>query len=158
MLRADGVTDGALRVFAGGAHGFERRAQIADVVERVEDAEHVHAVLGGLIHKAPHHLVFVMPVAQQVLAAQQHLQARVGHQFAERAQALPGIFVQESNAGVEGRAAPALDGPKSRFIEFFASRHQIFQGHARGHQALMGVAQNKFGDLDSSFRHKFFSR
>src|ERR1039458_1402375 len=25
------------------------------------------------------------------------------------------------------------------------------------HQALMGVAQNKFGDLDSSFRHRFFS-
>ena len=109
VQRAGRVADGALGVLAGAVHGRDTGAQIADVVERVEDAEDVHAVLGGLVHEALHHAVFVVPVAQQVLPAQQHLQARVRHQLAEGAQTLPGIFVEEADAGVEGGPAPAFD-------------------------------------------------
>jgi hypothetical protein len=54
------------------------------VVQGVEDAEHVHAVLGGLVDEAVDDAVFVVAVAEQVLAAQQHLQARIGQQLGGR--------------------------------------------------------------------------
>ena len=49
-----------------------------------------------------------MAVTQQVLPAQQHLQARVGQRGAQLAQAFPRVFVQKAHAGIEGGAAPAL--------------------------------------------------
>ena len=105
---ADGVANGALGVLAVAAHGLHRLADVANVVERIKDAKHIHAVLSRLVDKTVHHTVFVMAVAEQVLAAQQHLQARVGQQGAEGAQALPRVFIEKSDAGVKGGAAPAL--------------------------------------------------
>jgi hypothetical protein len=80
VQRAHGVADRALGVFAVAPHRLDRALDVAQVVERVEDAEHVHAVFGGLVDKAVDHRVFVVAVAQQVLPTQQHLQARIGHQ------------------------------------------------------------------------------
>jgi hypothetical protein len=98
-------------VLAVAAHGLDGVRHVAQVVEGVEDAEHVHAVFGRTVDEAVHHRVFVVAVAQQVLPTQQHLQARIGHQRAEGSQALPRVFVQEADAGVEGGAAPAFHRP-----------------------------------------------
>ena len=114
VQRALGVADGALRVLVHAADGRDRLAHVADVVERVEDPEDVHAVLGGLLHEPVDDPVLVVPVAEQVLAAQQHLQPAVGHQLAERAQPLPRVLVEEADAGVVRRPAPALHRPVAR--------------------------------------------
>ena len=60
------------------------------------------------LHEVLHHVVGIVLVAQDVLAAEQHLQLGVGQALAQLAQALPGVFVQKAQAGVEGGAAPAL--------------------------------------------------
>ena len=52
-----------------------------------------------------HHVVCVVLVAQDVLAAQQHLQLGVRQGLAQLAQALPRILVQEAQAGVKCGAA-----------------------------------------------------
>ena len=44
MQRTDGVTDRALRVLAGLFHGVDAGLEVAHVVERVKNAEYVHAV------------------------------------------------------------------------------------------------------------------
>jgi hypothetical protein len=80
-------------------------------------------------------------VAEQVLPAQQHLQLGVGHQLAEGPQPLPRVFVEESDAGVVGRAAPALDAPVAGLVDVGARIDHVFHGHAGRHQALVGIAQ-----------------
>ena len=55
-----------------------------------------------------HHIIGVVAIAQQVLAAQQHLQAGVGQGFTQLAQALPRIFLEEAHAGIKGGAAPGF--------------------------------------------------
>ncbi|MNN70617.1 hypothetical protein D3C81_1864850 [compost metagenome] len=65
-------------MLAGGLDRFNGHAQVTHIVHGVEDAEHVNAVDGGLGDKGFDHVIAVMAVAQQVLAAQQHLQAGVG--------------------------------------------------------------------------------
>src|SRR5690606_28950317 len=74
----------------------------------------------------------------------------VGQQAAEGAQALPGVFVEEADAGVEGGAAPAFDRPVAGTVDVFAGGDHVFQGHAGGKQALVGVAQGEFGDVDDA--------
>ena len=96
-----------------------------------------------------------MLVAQYVLAAQQHLQLGVGHRLAQGAQALPGVFVQESQAAVKGRAAPGFQGPISDFIQFIGDGQHFIGAHAGGRLALVRVAQYGFGNLYLS--HCFIS-
>jgi hypothetical protein len=153
--RGDGVADGALGVLAGLLDRGHRAGHVAGVVEGVEDAEDVHAVLGGLLDELVDDVVLVVAIAEQVLPAQQHLQLAVGHQFAERPQPLPGIFVQESDASVVGRAAPTLDAPIACSVDVGTRINHVFHGHASRHEALVRVAQRNFGHTDGSWAHDF---
>ncbi|MNZ75478.1 hypothetical protein D3C78_939560 [compost metagenome] len=146
--RAGGVGNGALGVFAGGFHRFDGHAQVTHVVHGVEDAEHVDAVDRGLGDEGLDHVVAVVAVAQQVLAAQEHLQAGVRQRGAQLAQTLPRVFLEETYAGVERRAAPAFQRPVADFVELVADRQHVFGAHAGGEQRLVGVAQDGIGNED----------
>ena len=91
--RRDRVDDRRLKVLACLLDRRRRGLEVARVVQGIEDAEDVDAVLGRLGHEAPHDVVAVVPVADQVLTAQQHLERRAVHVVAYDAQAFPGVFV-----------------------------------------------------------------
>ncbi len=108
MNRTGRVGDCAFGEFAGALHGGDTGPQITKIVQGVEDAENVHASLGGLVYEAFDDAIFIVPVTQQVLTAQQHLQTGFRQQLAESPQALPGIFIQKADTGIKGGASPAL--------------------------------------------------
>jgi hypothetical protein len=68
--RAGGIGNRPLRVFAGGQHRFDGMLDIAQVVHCVENAEYVDAVDDAAFDEFVHHVVGVMAVAQDALAAQ----------------------------------------------------------------------------------------
>ena len=150
VQRRGRVADRPLCVLAGAADGVERAAEVANVIQSVENAEHVHAVLGRLAHEAIDDRIFVVPVAQQVLAAQQHLQAGIGHQLAKGAQPLPRVFVEKSDAGVVGGAAPAFHAPETCLVDGLAGSDQVLGRHPRGEQTLVAVAESQLRDFDHS--------
>ncbi len=153
VQRADGVADAALGVLAGLFHGVHGPLQVAGVVQRIEHAEHVHAVLGSFVDEAVNHIIGVVAITQQVLAAQQHLGWGVLQILLEGAQALPGIFVQEADAAIESSAAPAFQGPVAGGIQILQGGDHVFHGHAGGHEALVRIAQNEVGDFDDLVGH-----
>ena len=59
-----GVAKRSFSMFAGFFDGFNRDTQIAQVVHRIEHAEHVDAVIGRLLHKSACYIIRVMPVTQ----------------------------------------------------------------------------------------------
>ncbi len=136
-----------------GLHSLEGGFDVAEVVERVEDADDVDAVLDGQLYELLHHVVVIVLVAQQVLAAQQHLQLGVGHVLADVAQTLPGILAQVAQAGVEGGAAPALHRIVPGLIHGLEDVLKIGIGQTGRHQGLVGVTQDSFGDANL-FCHK----
>lgn len=150
--RTDGVAQRSLGVLAAAVHGSNRRFQVAFVVQGVEDTKHVDAVLRALFHEGFHDVVSIVPVAQEVLAAQQHLQARVGQGLAQPAQTLPGVFLEKPDAGVESRAAPDFQRPESGLVQFFADGQHVFGAQAGGDQRLVSVAQDHVGEMDCFFR------
>ena len=70
MHRTGGVTQSALRVFAsffGGPHGgFE----VTHIVECIEYAKYIHAIIRRFLHEGFDHVIGIVAVTQQVLPAQ----------------------------------------------------------------------------------------
>ena len=81
---------------------------VAHIVERVENADDIHSVLHTPAHKAADGIVRIMVVAQQILAAQQHLQLGVFHVGFDFAQPLPRILVQERRQASKVAPAPGF--------------------------------------------------
>ena len=94
-----GLADTA--VFLGEADGG---LEIARIIERIEDADHVDAVFNGFAAELFHHVVGIVFVAENVLAAEQHLQLGVGQCLTQRAEAVPRVLIEEAEAGVKRRA------------------------------------------------------
>ena len=92
----------------GGGDGL---LEIPDIVHCIEDAEDIHSVLGSRFYESVHNIIGVVSVTQNVLTAQQHLHARVGHGLSETAQPLPGILSQKTDTGIERRTAPYFRRP-----------------------------------------------
>ncbi len=77
---ADGGFANGLAVVAGGFHGD---LHVGKVVEGVEDAEDVHAGIGGVFDESGDDIVGVVRVADGIGAAEEHLEADVGNAFPE---------------------------------------------------------------------------
>ena len=146
MRRAGGVRERALGVGAVAADGLQGGFHIARVVHGVEDAEHVHAVFDGALNETLHHVIGVVAVAEQVLAAEQHLQRGLRHGLFELAQADPRVLAEEADAGVKGGAAPAFKGPVARVVELSGDGEHIVEAQAGGEKGLVGVAQDDIGN------------
>ena len=84
------------------------RLQVAHIVHRIEHAEHVHTVHRSALDKFFHHIIGVVPVTENILAAEQHLLRRIRHGFFQFADALPGIFPQVADTGIKGCPTPGL--------------------------------------------------
>ena len=139
--RTDGIADGGFDMFAAGFHFSHGPFDVADIVQRVEDAEDVDAVGGGPFDEPFQHIVGIMAIADEVLPAQQHLELGIGHGGAQRAEPFPGIFFEEAQAGVEGGAAPDFQRPIADGVELLGDGQHVFRPHARGQERLMAVAQ-----------------
>ena len=150
--RAQRVADGRLNVAAVLAHHAHGGFHVADVVHGVEDPEHLHPVLDGLGYESFHHVVRVVAVADDDLSSQEHLQARLGHALPHDPQPLPGVFVQEAHAGVEGGTAPDLQGPVADVVQHFHRRDHVFDPHPCGQERLVTVAQDGFADAKRFLR------
>ena len=145
--RARGIGD---RAGGHGAavHGFlNGHLQVVDVVQGVKNADDVDAVADRGAHKATDDVVTVVLVAQDVLAAQQHLQLGVGHLGADLSEPLPGVFIQETQADVKGGAAPHLGRIVAGLVDGLQDGLKLVVGQAGCNERLVRVTQNGFGKL-----------
>ena len=151
----DGVGQGAFHHAAILLGGLDGLLQIAHVVQSVENSDDVNAVLDGLAAESVHHVVGVVLVAQNVLAAEEHLQLGVGQSSLQLAQTLPGIFVQETHAGVKGGAAPALQRVVADGVQDLAGGEHVLHAHTGGGLRLVGVTQDGVGDQQGFVGQEF---
>ena len=150
---AEGVADAALHMSAFLVGCLDGGLQVARIVQCIENTDHIDAVCNRLLHKVLNGIVCVGAVAQHVLAAEQHLQLLVGQLLAQDAQTLPGVLIEEADAAVEGRTAPALDGEVRDLVHLGQDGTHLVHRHTGGQQGLVGIAQDDFRDLDGLFSH-----
>ena len=153
MHGALGVADGSLHHTAVLLDELHGGLHVAGVVQGVEDTHHINAVFNGLLAEGLYHVIRVVAVAQNVLAAQQHLQLGVGKALLQGAQALPGVFVQKAHAHVKRGAAPALQGPVPNAVQYGQDGHHVLNLHAGSSLGLVCVAQDGIRNLKGIFCH-----
>jgi hypothetical protein len=66
----------------------------------------------------------------------------LGAAFFKRAQAVEGIFVEITQAGIDGRPAPGFQAAEAHLIENRSGGQHLRGGHAGGGQRLMTIAQD----------------
>ncbi len=81
----------------------------------------------GALHEALHHVIGVVAVAEQVLAAEQHLQRGLGHRLFQLAQADPRVLAEKADAGVKGGAAPALQRAVADVVQLSGNGQHIVE-------------------------------
>ena len=128
-----------------------RGLEVAHVVERVEYPYYVYTVGYRFLHEVLYHVVGVMSVAENVLASKEHLQLCVRSGLSYLSQPVPGILVQESQAGVERRPAPDLERMIADFIHQRQRRKHLLGRHSGRDQRLMSVSA--YGFCNSNFCH-----
>jgi hypothetical protein len=140
--RAGRVANRTLCVLAHRLHGANRGAEVAGIVERVEDAEDVHAVLRRAAHESLDHVIGEAGVLDDVLPAQEHHVRRAGRGRLQLIEPVEGVFLQETQGGVDRGAAPGLERPEAEPVEARRHREHLGGGHARGREGLVTVAQD----------------
>ena len=108
------VAERALADGAGLAHCIDGHPHVLDPVERIEHPEHIDALRSSLLHEVAHHVVGIVGIAHRVGCPQEHLQQHVGHGGAQLAQALPRVFLQETEGHVKRGSPPALQRQQLR--------------------------------------------
>ena len=151
-LLGDRVAYRRLQVLARPLDRPRGRRDVALVVQGVEDPEHVNARVGGTLHERLDHVVGVVAVADERLAAKEHRQRRVGNQTLERAQPLPRVLGEKARGRVESGAAPNLHGVKADGAHVGRDRLHVLDAEAGRDQALVAVAEGGIGDLDRVHR------
>ena len=154
--RRGGVADRALGVPAVLLDAGDRLLEVARIVQRVEDAEDVHAVFTGKRGEALDDIVRVMLVAEDVLAAEQHLKRRLLADGLDLAETLPRIFAEEAHAHVKRGATPAFKGVVAGVVDLLGDLENVIRPQTRGPKGLMGVAQGGVGNADFLHSHCHF--
>ena len=148
---ADGIAD------AAGGDGtaleglIDGYFDIADIIEGIEDTDDINAIFHRFADEHTHHIIGIMLIAQQVLAAQQHLQRGLGAGLFDLAKALPRILVEVAQAAVKGGAAPALQRIVPGVIQFSQNRLELIERHTGGDERLVGITQHGLGELYGFF-------
>ena len=76
---ADGIADGGFDMFAAGLYLSHSPFDIADIVQCIEDTKDVNAIRRGPLDESFQHIVGIVPISDQVLTAEQHLELGIGH-------------------------------------------------------------------------------
>ena len=125
--------------------------QVAEIVQAVKDADDVNAVCDGLLDEVFHDIVGVVVVAEDVLTAEQHLELGILEALLQETKPLPRILVKETQAGIEGRAAPAFHGTVPDLVHLVDDRQHFVCRHSGRKQGLVRVTQHCLHDLDRFF-------
>ena len=147
MDRADRIADAALCMPARLTAFVHCNLNVAHVIQRVKNADDIHAVFYAFAYKATHGIIGIVMVTQQILAAQQHLQFGVFHVRLNFAQALPRILVQITQTAVERCSSPAFDRMIAGLIHLVQHGFKVLKRHTGRDQRLLRITQHGFGDM-----------
>ena len=145
MYGAYGIAYGGLADSAVLLGVFDCGFQIAYIVQCIEYANDINAVLDCLAAELLYNVVRIVLIAKYVLAAEEHLQLGVGQGLLELAETLPWILIEEAQAGVKGSAAPALQRVIANAVQYLAGGEHILGTHTGCGLRLVRVAQYGIG-------------
>jgi len=159
VIGTDRIADRSLGVAAVLLDGIDGVFEIARVVEGVENPEDVDAVIARERHETVEQIVGVIPVPDDILSAEEHLERRLARPGLDHAEAFPGILPQETKANIEGRPAPYFQGIIPCGINDVDDLHDVVGPHSRRPERLVGVTERGVGDSErySSFLLRFCS-
>src|SRR6185437_9644680 len=140
VRRGHGIAERALHMLFGLERRTDRCFHVAQVIERVEDAEHVDAALGRVLDEELHCIVGEVAVGDQVLAADERLDGRVGRRLVQLSQVLPRVF-PAPHLRLKRRAAESLHGDEAELVHLGRDGDDLIACQVTADQRLLRVTK-----------------
>ena len=118
------VAQSALHLFLRFQRCRDRRLHVAEVVERIEDAEHVDAALGRVSDEQLDHVVGKVAIGEQVLSPDQRLDRGVGRGLGQVSEILPRVLAA-ADLRFKCRSTESLHGCEADRIHLRGYRHYL---------------------------------
>ena len=150
--RAQRVGHHRVDLHAGRVRRAHRRLDVAVVVQRVVDGEHLDAEPRQHLRVERDDVVGEQLERVEALPARQRV-ARRREALAQQPDALPRILVQVAHADVEHRAAEDVDVGVAGAVDRAEDRRHHRGRHARRPQALVRVAQRDVDEVEALSGH-----
>ena len=144
-----------MRRFANGVrflHRFHRDLQIRQIIERIEDAENIHAGRSGVLDESGDDIVRIIRIADRIRAAEKHLETDVRNAPRAAGAGVPTDLPAENASRCRTSRRPTSPARTARVErteptrQRRSTRQHVVGAHARGHQRLMRVAKSRVGD------------
>ena len=153
MNRADREADRRVHLETVTMGAGDVVGDVGEVVEAVDLQYPLEADLGQALHQEIDDLVGELPPAEQIAAAHQTHQRGVRHLRLDPETALPGVFVEEIDGGIEARAARRAGPDEAGPIDHARDRQHVLGAHARSPQRQLAIA-HRLLDNPKLSRHR----
>ncbi len=126
---------------------LDRWAHLLNIVQRVEDAEDVHAARCRFLDEGVRDLGGVRRVSHRVAPAEQHLNGDVGHCLTQLVEALPGVLTQEAQCDIVRCATPCFHREElwCQVCNLRRSKQEVTCANARSQERLVCIAEGRIG-------------
>ena len=157
--RGDRVAQRALHPLLRLHGGGDRRLHVAEVVEGVEDAKDIDAVLGRVLDEQLDGVVGEVAVGDEILSANQGLDRRMWRRLVQLAQVCPRIFAAP-HLGLKGGAAERFHRDKSERVHLGGNRHDFVAAQVAAKERLLRVAKGGVEQVNPErlLRHYYVAR
>ena len=112
-------------------------AKVSFVVKSVENTNDIDTVCYRLLYEVFNNVVSIVAVSEDILSSEKHLKLCVLYVIADNSKTLPGVFVEEAQAGVEGSAAPSLERVVSNLVKSFEYGEHFLCCHTSRNKGLV---------------------
>ena len=131
---ADRICHSYLCMSAVSLGRIDRSLEVSEVVQCIEYPDDIDTVVDRFFDKIVDYVIRIVSVSEDVLASQQHLKSGVRHSISQLSESFPRILIEESDAGIECSAAPALYCVIADAVEKSKCRFHVAERHSGRYQ------------------------
>src|SRR3989337_492822 len=97
MYRTNCITDSTFNFSATFQRCLDSSLDVPEVVQGIKYPDNINAVFNSTFNKLFYYIVRIVPVSNQVLSPEQHLERCMWHMLFQKSYPLPRIFLQISH-------------------------------------------------------------
>ena len=119
------IRKSSLSVLTYLSHRSDGGFKVTRVIHGVEHPKYIYPIHRSSFYKLLHHVICVMTIPKNILAAKKHLLRSIRHDLLNFPNSLPRVFPQIANTSIKRSPAPRFNRPIPHLIQLFRNGQHV---------------------------------